>query len=159
MRAGGQGVRFVLKIEGGGSRPRKDWGGGDGAFLDPKRLCWPSFEIYHVKQILASKDYKTQHVGALWLVSLKGLLFPQKEKAEKDIHFFYSAKFLKMALLEPHTPFAGENDNLTNGTCFTQKKKGGGAQGLGRGSLWGLIIIFSSGPKSHQDSCKDWRFW
>ena len=42
-------------------------------FLDPKRLlCWPTFDMCHVKQILVSKYYKIQHLG----VSLQDFLFP-----------------------------------------------------------------------------------
>ena len=59
-------------------------------FLDPKkRLCWPTFDMYHVKRILMSKYYKIQHLGAFWPVSLTDFVFPQKAKvSEKDIHYF-----------------------------------------------------------------------
>ena len=48
------------------------------AFLDPKRLFWPTFDIYHVKRILLSKYYKMQHLEAFWPVSLKDFLFSPK---------------------------------------------------------------------------------
>ena len=32
-------------------------------FLDPKRFCWPTFGLYHVKLILASQYFKIQHFG------------------------------------------------------------------------------------------------
>ena len=57
------------------------------AFFDPKRLCWPTFDMCHVKRILVSKYYKIQHLGAFWLVSLKDFLFPKsRNNLKKDIH-------------------------------------------------------------------------
>ena len=72
---------------------------------DPKRLCGPTFDVYHAERDLVSKWHETQHFGAFWPVSLKGFPFPphtQHKVSEKDIQYFYSAKCSKMALLGPN---------------------------------------------------------
>ena len=54
-------------------------------FVGPKRLCWPTFDIDHIEQIVVSICNKMQHLGVFWPVSLEDL--QNAKESAKDIHF------------------------------------------------------------------------
>ena len=76
--------------------------------LDPKRPCWPTFDMYHVQTDLGVQILQNTAFGRFL-----------EKVPEKDIHYFHSATCSKMSSLGPqkNAPLPSQNDAAVSNTC------------------------------------------